>query len=217
MISLESVKNVWAGPSVQEFVQEFKKSWALPPNIITYFRLVGMVFPGLFFLSGHMWDWNIWFLNTPSRWLWAAPAFYALVMLTDVLDGWMARKFHWESELGAMLDPIADKGLVILTLIMVCVLKLWIYLPLILIVLREVEVTRLRIKAKKRLGVTVAANRGGKNKAVAQNVAVLALLMPIGGWQWFAVSLTLLTIAVALSIHSWIKYDEQVNERLRSA
>ena len=55
---------------------------------------------------------------------WAAVTTFIAAAASDGIDGWMARKFNQQSRLGALLDPIADKGLVITALITLSVLEM---------------------------------------------------------------------------------------------
>jgi len=89
-------------------------------------------------------------------------------MATDQVDGWLARRQGRTSELGSLLDPMADKILTLSTLIMlVGVFKAWMVA---LIVVRELLVAGLRLAALER-GVVIHARDLGKLKAWAQAVA----------------------------------------------
>ena len=78
--------------------------WNAPPNLVTYSRIVLVViFLGLYIAAGS-WGEN----NIPMRW--AAAVLFIVAASTDKVDGWMARKYNQVTELGKLMDPIADKA-----------------------------------------------------------------------------------------------------------
>ena len=82
--------------------------------------------------------------RAPEEWLrWAAVSVFIVASVTDLLDGWVARHYHQPSPLGAVLDPIADKGL-LLTAIITLSLSKWTYaFPLwfpVLVIARDVVI-----------------------------------------------------------------------------
>ena len=134
----------------------------------------------------------------PEAW-----AFWCFVVAsgTDWLDGWVARRFNQTSELGALLDPLADKVLVTACLVGLLRSDLIPSWSVTLILAREFLVTGLRAVVA-RQGIVLAASSLGKWKTVAQMVAIGGLLggklLPTGlpsfhlVW-WVAVGLTLLS------------------------
>ncbi|MFQ5425644.1 MAG: CDP-diacylglycerol--glycerol-3-phosphate 3-phosphatidyltransferase [Gaiellales bacterium] len=98
-----------------------------------------------------------------------ATALFAVAMLTDQIDGWLARRAGTESDLGKILDPVADKVLVLSTMVVLTgsVFVAWMVAA---IVAREILVSGLRLAALER-GVVVSARDLGKLKAWAQAVA----------------------------------------------
>ena len=113
-----------------------------------------------------------------SSWPWAktaALAGFLLASATDWLDGYLARRWHQTSPLGALLDPIADKVLVLgmfLVFVQLGILRAWLVL---IIVFRELVITGIRLVAASR-GVVLSAAREGKHKLVSQVVAILVVL-----------------------------------------
>lgn len=93
------------------------------PNAITVGRLCALpVFVWLYSLDAPAASW-------PAAWLLLAMA------LSDILDGWLARRFGWQTDLGRALDPVADRVLVLVvvgTLLLFGTLPWWAVLPLIL-------------------------------------------------------------------------------------
>ena len=150
------------------------------PNIITLSRIA--VCPAIFFLA----------LSPDGTVLAATFVLFLAAALSDVWDGYLARKHNLISDLGKLLDPIADKLLLVSTLVPIYIVShrplgggeipWWGELPLwVLVVLlgRELMVTALRGFAVRR-GVVIAADRSGKYKALLQNVFMAAVLL------WYA-------------------------------
>lgn len=161
------------------------------PNILSGIRLVFFWVPGLV-----IWLWRD---DTTLQW-WAFGVFVFLAFL-DILDGKLARRWNQITELGKVLDPLADKFLVAGTLLALCIHQPLLWLPTAVILVRELVVT-LRLRTR---GRVVAAVGSGKLKMVMQVVMILALIAPIGGLWWIA-QLVFVLIAVGLTIYSWIDY-----------
>jgi CDP-diacylglycerol--glycerol-3-phosphate 3-phosphatidyltransferase len=132
----------------------------------------------------------------------AAAAVFAVGMVTDALDGRIARSRSLVSNFGKLMDPIADKLLVGAAFVCLAVtdrLEPWVVT---VILFREAMVTGLRLLAK-RDGVVIEANSLGKAKTALQTVAVLALVLaadPYDAWVQLVVSATLMiTIASGLA------------------
>ena len=109
-----------------------------------------------------------------------AAAIFAIASLTDWLDGYLARKLDQATELGAFLDPVADKLLVVVV-IMLVLLSAYpaLLLPVAIIVVRELVISALREWTAAK-GKRVAVAFTGKLKATIQMIAIIALLM-LGG------------------------------------
>jgi CDP-diacylglycerol--glycerol-3-phosphate 3-phosphatidyltransferase len=114
----------------------------------------------------------------PSHDYWAT-AVFAVAMATDWLDGWYARRTRRSSDLGRLLDPVADKLLVMATLIMVVgrVLPAWMVAA---IIAREFLLSGLRLAALER-GVVMAARDLGKLKTGTQALAAGLAGLAAGG------------------------------------
>ncbi|MBQ9251524.1 MAG: CDP-diacylglycerol--glycerol-3-phosphate 3-phosphatidyltransferase [Clostridia bacterium] len=107
---------------------------------------------------------------------WAALLFFALASFTDFLDGHLARKNHWVTTFGKFIDPVADKLLVLSTLIMLSYLRLVPAWMVILILARELSVDGLRMIAVSN-GKVIAAGPLGKIKTASQMILILAILL----------------------------------------
>jgi CDP-diacylglycerol--glycerol-3-phosphate 3-phosphatidyltransferase len=134
------------------------------PNLLTMGRVVLIPF-------------CLWLLDkdTPRTGFWACMAFTAAA-ITDVLDGWLARKLGVVSVLGKLLDPLADKLIVMATLIwMVPMGRIPAWIVVILLA-RELTVTALRGVAASE-GVVIAAGQEGKTKTALQMLGIICLLV----------------------------------------
>jgi CDP-diacylglycerol--glycerol-3-phosphate 3-phosphatidyltransferase len=143
-----------------------------------------------------------WSFENHAYW---ATALFCLSMTTDFFDGKLARRHGRSSALGSLLDPIADKVLVLATLVMLVgldVVPAWMVAA---IVVREVAITGLRQAAIER-GVVLAARDLGKLKTWAQAVAAaLGGFAAAGAWgnrvAWWG-----LLVAVVLTWVSGLDY-----------
>ncbi len=133
---------------------------------------------------------------------WAALVF-VLAIITDPIDGMIARRTGQVTEFGKMADPIADKALIGAALIGLSVLELLPWWVTVVILAREVGVTLLRFWVI-RHGV-IAASRGGKLKTVAQSVAIALYILPLTGLlasaRWWVMA-----VAVALTVLTGVDY-----------
>ena len=174
---------------------KYSKVWNLP-NILTYGRIAAV--PAVAGLL--LWD------THAARW--SALAIYVIAAITDFFDGYLARKWQQQSSLGRMLDPIADKVLVAVVLLVLCADDIlagghiW---AAVIILSREVLVSGLR-EYLGELQVSVPVTRIAKWKTTAQLVSIGFLIAgPTGetiipyltnfgiGLLWVAAGLTLYT------------------------
>lgn len=137
--------------------------WNLP-NILTFGRV--LVIP-IF----------LWFLDqaTVRSGLWAALVFTGAA-LTDLLDGYLARKMNVVSVLGKFLDPLADKLIVMAALIWMVPMGRIAPWVVILLLAREISVTGLRSVAASE-GVVISAGQEGKTKTALQMIGIIALVL----------------------------------------
>ena len=134
------------------------------PNVITLVRILLIpVFVMLFFTP------------TPDRSFTAAVVF-VIAAVTDLLDGYIARRTGQVTKLGKLLDPIADKLLVLSALILLVNVDRVSALIAILVVAREVGVTGIRAIAAGE-GMIIVAETTGKYKMALQVVAVTMLIL----------------------------------------
>ncbi len=145
--------------------------WTLP-NILTVFRLAAAPCVGLVFLV----------LPRPYA-DWIALVLFLGASLTDYVDGYLARAWNQVSRFGAMLDPIADKAMVVIALAVVLALQgmtVLILIPVIAILFREVFVSGLREFLGDKAG-TLQVTKLAKWKTMVQMVAITLLF----GWGLF--------------------------------
>jgi CDP-diacylglycerol---glycerol-3-phosphate 3-phosphatidyltransferase len=148
----------------------------------------------------------------PNHDYWAT-ALFAVAMATDWVDGWWARRTGRTSDLGKLLDPVADKLLVLTALIMLVgeVLPAWMVAA---IFAREFLVTGLRLAALER-GVVVGARDLGKLKTWAQAVAAGLGGLAAGGALSDDVAWWAALIAVVLTWVSGLDYARSAPRVLR--
>ncbi|MFZ2354148.1 CDP-diacylglycerol--glycerol-3-phosphate 3-phosphatidyltransferase [Paucilactobacillus nenjiangensis] len=147
------------------------------PNKLTVLRLIAIPFFLLLLVSPLDWG-TISFAGAtvPVTQLVAAIIFLAAV-ITDNLDGIIARKYHLITNFGKFTDPLADKLLVMTAFIMLTsmnVVPAWVT---VVIIWRELAVTGLRLLIVETNGEVLAAKMPGKIKTVSQFIAILFLLL----------------------------------------
>ena len=153
---------------------------------------------------------------------WLALAIFLSAAATDLLDGFLARRWRQVTTIGTLLDPIADKLLVsaaLISLVEARVLPGWMA---ILVIGREFAVSGLRaIAAAERY--TIKASDLGKTKMLSQVVASACLILSIGRPELRAPGLWLMWVVIFFAIVSavsyfrkfWHKVDERVKKRRR--
>jgi CDP-diacylglycerol--glycerol-3-phosphate 3-phosphatidyltransferase len=134
------------------------------PNVITLLRIMLIPVFGMLF-----------FTPTPDRSLTAAVVF-VIAAVTDLLDGYIARRTGQVTKLGKLLDPIADKLLVLSALILLVNVDRVSALIAILVLAREVAVTGIRAIAAGE-GMIIVAETTGKYKMALQVVAITMLIL----------------------------------------
>ena len=147
--------------------------------------------------------------------LWRTVAFaiFAVAMITDKIDGDLARKHNLVTNFGKIADPIADKALTGMAFIGLSIIgEVWWWVT-ILVLVREWSVTLMRLSVAKH--VVLAANASGKLKTMLQAVALSLLILPLREVQgaletpalvvwWIAV--VLLAAAVVMTMYSGYEF-----------
>ncbi len=171
------------------------------PNVLTVLRIVAVPVLVVALLD-----------ETPDGDVIAAVVF-ALAALTDGLDGYIARRRQQVTTFGKLMDPLADKMLVIAALISLVSLDRLAAWVAMVIIARELAVTGLRALAAER-GVVIAASWLGKAKTGLQIAAVLALIAFDPTPVWADV---LLYLAVAVTVISGADYFFGIRRRMNEA
>lgn len=127
------------------------------------------------------------FMRNIEVWGVVVPAVvYILTALTDMLDGKIARKYNLVTDFGKFIDPLADKFMVLSSMIAILVwmmlrgnvtLALVFVWVVLIILLRELGVTSLRLVVAGKSGIVVAASMLGKIKTVSQMVGTVVLIV----------------------------------------
>ena len=148
------------------------------------------------------------YLNIPYTYLYAAIIF-TIASLTDILDGYIARKEKTVTVFGKVFDPIADKMLVLVALIVLCEQGVIHSLIAIFIIAREILISGFRIYAISKNGEVISASWLGKTKTVLQDVAIiLYLLKDIAIFNWLnLLYLPVIAISAALVFTLWSTID----------
>lgn len=183
-----------------------RSDFYLIPNILTLSRVLAVPVVALCIF----WSYDTW-----------AAVFFALAGLSDYVDGWIARRYGYESKLGILLDPLADKLIVVSTMIMLlaedrlAVSSSWfnssestlqnLIPPALVIgtVGREIAITGLRAIASS-IGIVIPADQGGKIKTWIQFFAIFFLLYNQAPFR--DVGFVLLVLSVIVALWSGIAY-----------
>ena len=141
----------------------------------------------------------------------ACTAIFALAAATDWADGFLARRLSQTSTFGAFLDPVADKLMVAVALVLIVQHDPvpWIAVPAAIVICREIVVSALReLMAELGQRATVAVATIGKVKTVAQMAALLLMLYrhDLGPIPMYSTGTVLLYLATALTIWSMVVY-----------
>ncbi len=145
---------------------------------------------------------------------------FCVASLTDFYDGYLAKRNNWITDFGKLMDPLADKFLLLaafLAFVRMQVVDVWM---VVIILGREIVITSLRLFALSK-GKVIPAERAGKHKTVSQIVAVISIFLFImirkaldakGLWSlnienWWEIGIDILMlITVALTLISGISY-----------
>ena len=145
-------------------------TWNLP-NILTILRLLAA--PGL----------PLMFLYFHRPWAdWAALTLFILAAATDWFDGYIARAWNQQSRFGAAMDPIADKAMVVIALVVITGysgMNPWLILPVTVILFREIFVSGLRESLGENAS-KLAVTKVAKWKTMTQMVAISVLFLGTG-------------------------------------
>jgi CDP-diacylglycerol--glycerol-3-phosphate 3-phosphatidyltransferase len=165
------------------------------PNTLTVFRLVCIPLVYVF-------------LNFPGRLgSFLAALFFGMAFVTDILDGFFARKYGSITALGKFLDPLADKLLVAVTMISLIPLDRIPTWMVLIIIIREIGVTGLRGAAVNE-GIVIQSSKLGKYKTIFQSTATICLCLHYEylGIDFHTVGMVFLWIALIMTLWSGWAY-----------
>ena len=140
-----------------------------------------------------------------------ATVIFAVASLSDWVDGYLARSMQQESPFGAFLDPVADKLMVVVIIVLIVEAhpSIFVALPSIVIVAREISISALREwMAQLGSSTTVQVSFIGKAKTVSQMLALGFMIFsePLMGLPIFAIGLAIYYVAAILTLASMIIY-----------
>lgn len=159
------------------------------PNILTFFRFCLIPVYIVAFITGETKEIAAWIFITASA--------------TDVLDGYIARKYNMISNFGKFMDPLADKLLVCSALICLLALgRINVFLVLIIIA-RDFIISGFRLVASDK-GVVIAANMWGKVKTTMQMVMIGFMIPDLAVFHWICVILS--WVVLFLTVYSLMDY-----------
>ncbi len=185
------------------------------PNLLTLFR-IALTFIFMIFL----------YLPGANAKL-IASLIFCLASITDFFDGYLARKYSMITDLGKLLDPIADKVLVLsafLAFVEMGIVYAWM---IVIIIARELLLTGLRILAANK-GIVLSAARAGKHKTVSQMISILVILIylvlkeagmlgvTVGQWMEEGI-FVLMLVTVALTVISGVSFIKGNQKILRGS
>jgi len=165
------------------------------PNMLTLVRVGSIpVLVALLYIKGPLWSW-------------LAGLVFCASGLTDLLDGWLARKMKKDSRMGRFLDPLADKLLISSILVMLVALHKVPAWMAVLIICREIAVTGLRAIAASQ-GFTLPSDMWGKSKTMVQMVGIFLLIIPrpMAGLDTQAAGLMIMWAALIITAWSGLAY-----------
>ncbi len=200
-------------------MSEKPSNWNLP-NALTTLRIIMVPFFGWALLAegGHDWRWRA-----------VAFVLFVVAMITDKIDGDLARKHNLITDFGKIADPIADKAMTGMAFIGLAIIHdfmpAWLWWTITVVVLfREWAVTIARLSIAKH--VVLAANASGKLKTVFQTIGLGGFILPMaalpGSWHvwgqviWWAAAICL-ALAVVLTVTSGLDFARDARSQRRSA
>jgi CDP-diacylglycerol--glycerol-3-phosphate 3-phosphatidyltransferase len=172
--------------------------WNLP-NAITMARILAVPF--------FIWS-LVSFADNESPLRWISELIFIVIMASDGIDGAIARKRGIVTDLGKLLDPIADKALLGGALVTLSILGEIAWWVTIVIVVRELGITVYRLVVVNQQ--VIAASSGGKMKTIFQGVMVGFIVSPLTAWfpyDWYRIlEQSLVLVSVALTVYSGLQY-----------
>ena len=207
--------NEEGAPVATDAETERPSNWNVP-NALTTLRIVMVPFFAWALLVDD---------GQSAGWRWLAYALFVLAMITDKIDGDLARKHNLVTNFGKIADPIADKALTGMAFVGLSLIgELW-WAVTVVVLVREWGITLMRFWLI-RHGVVLPAGQGGKLKTMVQTIALMLLILPLrqftGFWEpvgtvvWW-VAVVLMAAAVALTVWTGVVYVVESVQARRAA
>ena len=180
------------------------------PNILTYIRLIAIPF-FVWMMAEYAAD------KDALKYLWAGIGIFVFAEITDVCDGYIARHFNQISDIGKILDPIADKVLQCVAMLMLCICGNLHWIFAVVIIVKEIYMgatSKYYMRASKRQ-VEQKSNKVGKAGAAIYFIGI-ALAFFAGLHEIvFYVDTAILAISSILAIIAAVQYTVIYNGQLR--
>ncbi|MBE5786795.1 MAG: CDP-diacylglycerol--glycerol-3-phosphate 3-phosphatidyltransferase [Clostridiales bacterium] len=179
---------------------EKQKIWNVP-NVLTMIRALLIPVYWVLFMNGHRY---------------IALAVFIVASITDLLDGYIARKYHLITDFGKLMDPLADKLMVLSVMLSLAIKQFVPWAPLIILLAKEgLMVLGGALMLKK--GIVVYAEKIGK---YAQLTVVTSLLLSFFAQDWFhtfPLHLIVLWCAVAMTLCALVFYGKSAFKKWKAA
>lgn len=179
-------------------IEKSAKSIFNLPNLITMARIL--------FVPVFIWT-LVEFNNPESAMRWVSVLVFIIIMASDGVDGAIARKRGLITNLGKLLDPIADKALLGGALVTLSILGEVSWYITAIIMIRELGITAYRFVVIR--NEVVAASSGGKLKTIFQGIMVGFVVSPLTSWfgNWYLIfETTLVLFATFLTVATGVQY-----------
>ena len=161
------------------------------PNFLTFLRILLVPFIIFFYIN---------------KYYIISSVFFILAIITDLIDGLMARKYNKETKLGAFIDPLADKILFIsLAILFYDYIWTWLFIALIFIEISLIFVRIIKIifyKNNKKSNLNIKANIAGKMKSLAEVIGIMILFLYCNNKYLVIIANIILSLALLLSLFS---------------
>lgn len=192
-------------PMNEKSAYNFSKEILTPANIITITRILASPILFILILSA----------DEKNGASWKAFVLGFIFGISDAFDGQIARATGSVTKLGAFLDPLADKVVVLGCMLSLLSIGKFHWLPVLIILLRELGISVYRFWVVRK-GVVIPASNLAKWKTFAQGTTLLvAVLPPISEVDWLVV--TMLWFAVAMTLITGWQYIQRGNEASQSS
>lgn len=167
------------------------------PNVITMARILCVPF----------FVWSLFAIQADSIARWFSVLIFIVIMISDGIDGAIARKRGLITNLGKLLDPIADKALLGGALVALSILNEFSWWVTIVILVRELGITAYRLVVVQR--EVVAASSGGKLKTILQSILIGSLASPLEYFftPWYInVEAALTVVVLLITVYTGVQY-----------